>query len=71
VEDNAKKGGFGSGVLELLASRGHSDSIKVKVLGFPDHFIEHGPQETLYKNARIDIPAIIQAVLDLLSDKRK
>jgi 1-deoxy-D-xylulose-5-phosphate synthase len=70
VEDNAKKGGFGSGVLELLARRSHSNSVKVKTLGLPDHFVEHGPQETLYKNIRIDTPAITQAVLDLIADNR-
>ncbi len=67
VEDNAVKGGFGSSVLELLAKRGHSNTVRVKNLGLPDHFIEHGPQETLYKKARIDTPAITQAVLKLIA----
>ena len=66
VEDNALKGGFGSGVLELLARRG-LNNVEVVNLGMPDHFIEHGPQEILYKNTRIDIPAITQAVLDLIA----
>jgi len=69
VEDNALKGGFGSAVLELLAKRGLSN-IAVVNLGIPDHFIEHGPQEILYKNTRIDIPSITQAVLDLIADKK-
>jgi 1-deoxy-D-xylulose-5-phosphate synthase len=64
IEDNARKGGFGSAVLELFARRGLSN-IETTNLGIPDHFIEHGPQEILYKNTKIDIPAITQAVLDL------
>jgi len=68
IEDNALKGGFGSGVLELLSKRGLlKRSLKVKNLGYQNRFIEHGPQETLYKNAGIDTPGIIQAVLDLLA----
>jgi 1-deoxy-D-xylulose-5-phosphate synthase len=66
VEDNALKGGFGSAVLELLARRG-LNKVEVVNLGIPDHFIEHGPQEILYKNTRIDVPAITQAVLDLIA----
>jgi 1-deoxy-D-xylulose-5-phosphate synthase len=67
VEDNARKGGFGSSVLELLANRGLNGTSKVKCLGYPHNFIEHGPQETLYKNAQIDTPGIIQAVLELIA----
>ncbi len=67
VEDNARKGGFGSAVLELMERQGLNRSSPVKCLGYPNHFIEHGPQETLYKNARIDTPGIIQAVLKLIS----
>ncbi|MCA1765710.1 MAG: 1-deoxy-D-xylulose-5-phosphate synthase [Desulfobulbaceae bacterium] len=67
VEDNARKGGFGSAVLELMERQGLNRSSPVKCLGYPNHFIEHGPQETLYKNARIDTPGIIQTVLKLIS----
>ncbi|MFO7604873.1 MAG: 1-deoxy-D-xylulose-5-phosphate synthase [Desulfurivibrionaceae bacterium] len=67
VEDNARKGGFGSAVLELMERQGLNRSSSVKCLGYPNHFIEHGPQETLYKNARIDTPGIIQTVLKLIS----
>ncbi|MEJ2689038.1 MAG: 1-deoxy-D-xylulose-5-phosphate synthase [Deltaproteobacteria bacterium] len=63
VEDNVKKGGFGSAVLELFAARGLTD-VRVKVLGLPDRFLEHGPQETLRKIGKIDISAITKAVLE-------
>ncbi len=65
IEDNARQGGFGSAVLELLSRRGLT-GIKTKVLGYPDSFVEHGPQETLRKQHHLDSPAITQAALDLL-----
>jgi 1-deoxy-D-xylulose-5-phosphate synthase len=63
IEDNAKKGGFGSAVLELLASRGMT--IPCRILGIPDRFLEHGDQDTLRRLARIDAPAIITAAIEL------
>ncbi len=65
VEDNVKKGGFGSAVLELLAKRSLFN-IPVRILGLPDRFVEHGPQEILYQNNRIDTPAIISSALEIV-----
>ncbi|OKY75053.1 MAG: 1-deoxy-D-xylulose-5-phosphate synthase [Desulfobulbaceae bacterium DB1] len=65
VEDNVKKGGFGSGVLELFAKKG-IDNIAVRILGIPDRFIEHGPQDVLRHNVKIDTPAIINSALELV-----
>lgn len=63
IEDNARKGGFGSAVLELLASRGLT--IPCRILGIPDRFLEHGDQDTLRRLARIDAPSIITAAIEL------
>lgn len=65
IEDNVKKGGFGSAVLELFTSRS-LNQIKVRILGIPDRFIEHGPQEILRHNTKIDTPAIISSTIELL-----
>ncbi len=65
IEDNVKKGGFGSGILELFARR--KLQVDCTVLGIPDTFMEHGPQSTLWQLAKIDPPAIIQAAMDLQS----
>lgn len=65
VEDNARKGGFGSAVLELFAKRALT-AVNVRILGVPDRFIEHGPQETLRHNVKIDTPAIISSALELV-----
>ncbi|MDH5299568.1 MAG: 1-deoxy-D-xylulose-5-phosphate synthase [Desulfobulbaceae bacterium] len=64
VEDNVRKGGFGSAVLELLNRRG-LDSVRVRLLGYPDRFMEHGTQEMLYHLGRIDTAAITKAALEL------
>jgi 1-deoxy-D-xylulose-5-phosphate synthase len=69
IEDNVKKGGFGSGVLELLARE--KCLAQVKILGYGDQFIDHGPQEVLWKNAHIDSPAIINAAMELVNGKKE
>ncbi len=67
VEDNVLHGGFGSLVLELL-SENKLFTIKTNLLGYQDHFIEHGPQKTLWKNAHLDSPAIINAAMELMKE---
>ncbi|MEW6595130.1 MAG: 1-deoxy-D-xylulose-5-phosphate synthase [Thermodesulfobacteriota bacterium] len=64
VEDNSRRGGFGSAVLELLAQQGID--AKVRLLGLPDRFMEHGTQDQLRHQAKIDAPAIISTALALL-----
>lgn len=70
VEDNVRKGGFGGAVLELLSGQGLY-SVKTRVLGFPDRFIEHGPRSILWKTGKIDTPAITSAALDLMDAGKK
>jgi 1-deoxy-D-xylulose-5-phosphate synthase len=65
VEDNACRGGFGSAVLELLASNNLSH-IKVHILGYADKFMEHGTQEILWRKGHIDGPAIINAAMEMM-----
>ncbi len=65
VEDNARMGGFGSAVLELLAASNLSH-IRVSILGYGDSFMEHGTQEILWHKGHIDGPAIINAAMELM-----
>jgi 1-deoxy-D-xylulose-5-phosphate synthase len=65
VEDNARMGGFGSAVLELLAANNLSH-IKVNILAYADKFLEHGTQEILWHKGHIDGPAIINAAMELM-----
>jgi 1-deoxy-D-xylulose-5-phosphate synthase len=70
VEENALHGGFGSAVLELLEKERIS-GIKVKRLGIPDRFIEHGSQTQLRKDLGLDASGIADAVQIFLTKKRK
>ena len=65
VEDGARRGGFGSAVLEMMVKR-KLTNIKTQILGFPDRFIEHGPQDILRKKNLLDTPAIINAAMELM-----
>jgi len=65
IEDGAIAGGFGSSILELLATRG-LHAVRTRILGYADGFVEHGPQRTLWKNGGIDTPAIVRAALQIM-----
>ncbi|UFS71359.1 1-deoxy-D-xylulose-5-phosphate synthase [Geomonas sp. RF6] len=57
VEENALQGGFGSAVLELLADEGLTE-VRVKRIGIPDHFVEHGSQKQLRADLGLDAEGI-------------
>ncbi len=61
VEENALQGGFGSAVLELLAEERAYD-VRVKRIGIPDRFIEHGSQTQLRKDLGLDGEGIAATV---------
>ncbi|MFV0436142.1 MAG: 1-deoxy-D-xylulose-5-phosphate synthase [Desulfopila sp.] len=65
IEDNAIAGGFGSAVAEML-SQLDLFSVQIRMLGYHDSFIEHGPQRTLWQNSGIDSPAIVRAALQMM-----
>ena len=60
VEEHVLEGGFGSAVLELLSEE--DIKIKVKRIGLPDKFIEHGAQKILRQKYGIDSDGIYLAV---------
>ncbi|GAB4258825.1 1-deoxy-D-xylulose-5-phosphate synthase [Deferrisoma sp.] len=64
VEENALAGGFGSAVLECLADEGVPIP-RVRRLGLPDRFVEHGTQDELRRLVGLDADAILAAVRDL------
>ncbi len=64
IEDGARLGGFGSAVAEYYAESEHQP--RMKILGVPDHLIEHGSQAQLHKEAGIDASALEMAVRQLL-----
>lgn len=68
VEDGVASGGFGSAVLELLASAGVERP--VRRLGLPDHFIEHGAQALLLAEHGLDRDGVAAVVRDLVAAER-
>ncbi len=65
VEDNSRQSGFGSAILELVSKRGLY-STQTCLLGHPDNFVEHGPQNILWENSQIDTPSIVRAAIKLM-----
>jgi 1-deoxy-D-xylulose-5-phosphate synthase len=65
VEENALQGGFGSAVLELLADN-NLPHVKVRRLGIPDRYIEHGSQAQLRKDVGIDAEGIAVAAFEFM-----
>jgi 1-deoxy-D-xylulose-5-phosphate synthase len=62
IEDGCRMGGFGSAVLDALAAGGLW-GVETRILAHPDHFIEHGPQKTLWSGSGIDSQAIVTEAL--------
>jgi 1-deoxy-D-xylulose-5-phosphate synthase len=64
VEENVLTGGFGSAVLEAVNDV-QIEPCRIKRIGLPDKFIEHGPQRTLREQYQIGVSAIVDAALML------
>lgn len=60
VEDGTIVGGLGSAVLEFMAQHGYTP--EVKMLGIPDHIVEHGKPEELHRECGYDAKGIADAV---------
>jgi 1-deoxy-D-xylulose-5-phosphate synthase len=67
LEDNARLGGAGSAVNELLAA--HHQQVPVLNLGLPDQFVEHGTREELLAQLGLDASGILRAVQKRLRAK--
>jgi 1-deoxy-D-xylulose-5-phosphate synthase len=61
VEVNALAGGFGSAMLELLASKGMA--VRLDRFGIPDEFVEHGAVSIQRSESGISPEAIAQKLL--------
>ena len=66
VEENVLAGGFSSAVLEFLADNDLLSKLKIKRVGLPDRFVEHGPQKLLRQILGLGKNGIKKAMLDLL-----
>jgi len=66
LENSARMGGFGSGVLEYFASR-HHRHIDLLIHGLPDRFIDHGSPAELMKEVGLDVEGIVSIVSEFLA----
>ncbi|MFN8240425.1 MAG: 1-deoxy-D-xylulose-5-phosphate synthase [Bacteroidales bacterium] len=63
VEDGILRGGFGSAVIEYMTDKGFK--AKVRRLGIPDYFVEHGTQEELIRECGFDAAGIVRTAREL------
>jgi 1-deoxy-D-xylulose-5-phosphate synthase len=69
VEDGFLKGGFGSAIIEFASDNGYK--AKVKRLGIPDYFVEHGTQQELIAECGFDSVGIEKTIREMLKSKDK
>jgi 1-deoxy-D-xylulose-5-phosphate synthase len=67
VEDGTVTGGFGSAVLEFMAS--HNYKAAIKILGIPDLIVEHGSQKQLHIECHYDVNSIADCIRDMMKEK--
>lgn len=70
VEEHALLGGFGSAVLEYFNEQGYH-AVKVKRLGIPDYFVEHGSVGEQREEVGLTVSNIIKEVKLLHQPSRK
>lgn len=69
VEENVLQGGFGSAVLEVLEEEG-LNNIRVKRIGLPDKFIEHGSQSILREKYQLTPMTIAATISEFLKSNK-
>jgi len=67
VEENVRQGGLGSAILELFSDMEVRD-IRVKRLGLPDRFVEHGAVEVLREKYGLDKSGILNVARELCKE---
>ena len=66
IEDGMLSGGFGSAIIEFMSDNGYN--AKIKRLGIPDYFVEHGSQEELYKECGLDSESIELVIRKMMQE---
>ena len=61
IEDGVLKGGMGSAILEYMADHGYTP--KIRRIGIPDCFVQHGTPNELYKICGMDATSIENVLL--------
>ena len=68
IEDGTIVGGFGSAVIEFMCEKGYQ--AKVKRLGIPDKFIEHGTVAELQSECGFDFAGIEKEIRNILGERK-
>lgn len=63
IEDGILEGGFGSGVLEFIEREGLK-GVKIRRIGLPDKFIEHGKRTELFAKYNLTPEAICDVIMN-------
>ena len=67
LEEGTIVGGFGEGVSSYLLEVGFKG--RIKKLGLPDSFVEHGSREEILSMLKLDVDGISQSILDVIGEK--
>lgn len=70
IEDNLKKGGLGSAVLELINKNNIKD-VNVQIFGYDDTFVEHGSVDELEDKYGLSAQKIADKVLESFENEEK
>lgn len=70
IEDNLKKGGLGSAVLELI-NKNNVENVKTQIFGYDDTFVEHGSVDELEEKYGLSAQKIADKVLESLENEEK
>ncbi|PYG88012.1 1-deoxy-D-xylulose-5-phosphate synthase [Ruminiclostridium sufflavum DSM 19573] len=65
IEDNTIIGGFGEGILDALNSEGIV--VNIKIIGFPDEFIEQGTIEQIFNKYKMNEKGIENSIFEFLN----
>ncbi len=65
VEDGQIQGGFGSAVAEYLATKQHNTTLLLH--GIPDVYVDHGTQDELYRDTKLDANGIASTIREFLT----
>jgi 1-deoxy-D-xylulose-5-phosphate synthase len=68
LEEAALAGGFGSAVLEAAADA-HVDASRVRRLGIPDFYVEHGERDELLADLGLDVASIVATCRELAGNR--
>jgi 1-deoxy-D-xylulose-5-phosphate synthase len=69
LEENALAGGFGSALLELLASE--APECRVRRVGVPDRFVEHDSQQAQRREVGLTAENVAERAMELMAGRGK